>query len=92
MKNAYAVKLMQVKAAVSNQERAAIIHRALTTFYMASAVALNQEFGFGKERIERFKQATEDIVNEYGRLHEETDLDYADGKLEQMYKQAVGLD
>lgn len=92
MKNEYAVKLMQAKAKISNQERAAIIHRALTTFFQASAVALNQEFGFGGERIARFKQATEDIVNEYGRLHDENDLDYADGKLEQMYKQVVGLD
>lgn len=51
MKNAYAAKLQAQRVHLRNEERADLIHRILTTVYQASAVVLNQEFGFGADRI-----------------------------------------
>ena len=56
-KNVYAAKLMAAKAAMTQQERAALVNRTLTTVYQASAVALNEVYGFGPERIARFRDA-----------------------------------
>ena len=89
-KNAFAAKMMAAKAALSMQERQALIHRVLTTVYQASAVALHEEFGFGPGRIERFKDAMEAVILEYGDLLSGTDADYADGKLEEQYNKIVG--
>ena len=54
-KNAYARKLTAAKHAISYMERQEIVRRCINTIFMASAVALNDEFGFGCERIMRFK-------------------------------------
>lgn len=91
-RNAYAAKLMAAKAAASQAERAAIINRALTTVYQASAVALHEKFGFGAERISRFRDCMESVIMEYGGLMDETDADYADGKLAQRYEAIMGVD
>ena len=84
VKNAYAVKLMAAKGAVSRAERAAI-----TTVFQASAVALNEQFGFGPERIARFREGMERTINEYGVMLDAADADYADGKLEQRYRRIM---
>lgn len=89
-KNAYAAKLMAAKGAVSRAERAAIVNRCITTIFQASAVALNEQFGFGPERIARFREGMERTINEYGALLDAADADYADGKLEQRYLHIMG--
>lgn len=89
-RNAFAAKMMAAKAALSMQERQALIHRVLTTVYQASAVALHEEFGFGPERITRFRETMEAVIMEYGDLLSGTDADYADGKLEEQYNKIVG--
>ena len=89
-RNAYAAKLMAAKGAVTTQQRAALVHRCLTTVYQASAVALHEVYGFGPERIERFKEAMEAVILEYGDLMDDVDADYADGKLDERYKQIMG--
>ncbi len=89
-KNAYAAKLMAAKGAVSRAERAAIINRCITTVFQASAVALNEQFGFGAERIARFREEMERTINEYGALMDGADAAYADGKLEQRYLRIMG--
>lgn len=89
VKNAYAVKLMAAKGAVSRAERAAIINRCITTVFQASAVALNEQFGFGPERIARFRESMERTINEYGVMLDAADADYADGKLEQRYRRIM---
>lgn len=92
MKNAYAAKLQAQRVRLCNEERAALIHRILTTVYQASAVALNEQFGFGADRISRFRDAMERTVIEYGALLDSVDADYADGKLAQRYEQIMGDD
>ena len=89
-KNAFAGKLIAVKAALTQQQKAALIHRVLTTVYQASAIALNEQFGFGAERIARFRDGMEAVVQEYGVLLGDTDADYADGKLAQRYEAIMG--
>lgn len=89
MKNAYAAKIQAQRVHLRNSERAELIHRILTTVYQASAVALNDQFGFGADRISRFREAMEQTIVEYGALLNSTDTEYADGKLEQRYKQIM---
>ena len=89
-KNAYAAKMMAAKAAMSQDQKKALIHRCLTTIYQASAVALNNEFGFGPDRITRFREAMENVINEYGVEMQETDAEFADGKLEEAYLRIMG--
>lgn len=87
--NAYARKLTAVKHAVSYMERQEIVRRCINTIFYASAVALNEQFGFGSERIMRFKEAMEKVVNEYGCLADGADFDYADGKLEEAFRRIM---
>lgn len=89
MKNAYAAKLQAQRVRLRNSERAELIHRILTTVYQASAVALNEQFGFGADRIEKYREALDDTICEYGKLGDGADWDYADGKLEQRYAQIM---
>lgn len=91
-RNAYAAKLQAQRVRLKNAERAELINRIITTVYQASAVALNEEFGFGAERISRFRSAMEQTVIEYGGLVGQVDADYADGKLAQRYEQIMGDD
>lgn len=72
-RNAYAAKLMAAKAAASHAERAALINRVLTTVYQASAVALHEVYGFGPERISRFRDGMEAVIMEYGGLMDEAE-------------------
>ena len=92
MKNAYAAKLRAQRVRLLNSERAELIHRILTTVYQASAVALNEQFGFGAERISRFRDAMEQTIIEYGAMLDDVDADYADGKLSKRYEQIMGDD
>lgn len=89
-RNAYAAKLLAAKEAITKEERSRIIHRTINTLYQASAVVLNEQFGFGKERVERFRDALNDTVEEYGTLIDGADVDYADDKLLQRYQQIMG--
>lgn len=92
MKNAYAAKLQAQRVHLRNEERAELIHRILTTVYQASAVALNEQFGFGAERISRFRDAMEQTIIEYGAMLDDVDADYVDGKLSKRYEQIMGDD
>lgn len=92
MKNAYAAKLQAQRVHLRNEERADLIHRILTTVYQASAVALNEQFGFGADRISRFRDAMEQTIIEYGAMLDDVDADYADGKLSKRYEQIMGDD
>lgn len=89
-RNAYAAKLQAQRHYLKNEERAELIHRLLTTIYQSAAVELNEEFGFGADRIVRFRDGLNRVIEEYGVLMNEVDADYADGKLEQRYKQIMG--
>lgn len=90
MKNAYAAKLQAKRVHLRNEERADLIHRILITVYQASAVALNERFGFGADRIEKFRETLDKTISEYGEMGNGADWDYADGKLEQRYEQIMG--
>ena len=87
--NAYARKLTAAKSAISYAEKQNIIRRCINTIFFASAVALNEQFGFGAERIMRFKEAMEKIVDEYGALADGADTEYADAKLEEAFKRIM---
>ena len=91
-KNHYAAKLMAQKSRLSNEERGRIVHHCLTTIYQAAAIALNEEYGFGVERIERFRDKLNDTLLEFGALQDDTDTDYAMGALERRYTQIMGDD
>lgn len=89
MKNAYAAKIRTAHALLKNEERKKIVHQILTTVYYASAVALNEQFGFGADRIAKYREAMEAVIMEYGDFMNETDTDYADGKLEERFKKIM---
>lgn len=86
----YAVRLQQERRMLSDAERKAIVHHCLVTIYQASAVTLNEEFGFGSERIERFRDKLNETMLEFGVLQDDTDTDYAIGALERRYQQIMG--
>lgn len=90
MRNAYAAKITAARSAMKNAERAELVHRVLTTVYQASAVALNEQFGFGADRIAKYRDAFEKTIIEYGALMDSADAEYADGKLEERYQQIMG--
>lgn len=90
MRNAYAAKIQAQRVHLRNEERAELIHRILTTVYQASTVALNEQFGFGADRISRYRDAMEQTIIEYGALLDSVDADYADGKLAQRYEYIMG--
>ena len=85
----YAVRMAATKKAISDQERQAILHHCLVTIYQASAVALNEGFGFDTELIERFRDKLNDTLLEFGVLQDDVDTDYAVGVLERRYKQIM---
>lgn len=91
-RNQYAAKIVAAKAAMKQEERAALVRRCLTTIYQAAAVALNDEFGFGAERIVRFREKLNSTIEEYGDLLNDTDAEYADGKLEEAYRRIMGYE
>jgi len=92
VKNDYARKLQRQRIVMKDEERLALIRRTLTTVYYATAITLNDSFGFGAERIQRFREKLDETINDYGGLMDSVDADYADGKLEQTYKKIVGED
>lgn len=92
MKNQYAARLMATKAAISSEERKHIVHRCCVTLYQSAAVALNEQFGFGQKRIVDFRNAVQSVMDEYEALQTTDDVDYADAKLEQRYRQIMGDD
>lgn len=85
----YAVRMQQARRVLANEERAAIVHHCLTTIYQAAAVALNEQFGFGPERVERFRDTLNAVMLDFGVLQDDTDTDYAMGALERRYKQIM---
>ena len=87
--NAYARKLTAVKSAISYAERQNIVRRCINTIFYAGSVALNEEFGFGAERLVRFKEAMEKVIEEYGLLASGADTEYADAKLEEAFKRIM---
>ena len=89
MKNAYAAKLQAQRVRLQNKERTDLIQQILTTVYQASAVALNEQFGFWADRISRFRDAIERTIIEYGAILDSIDAEYADCKLEQRYKRIM---
>lgn len=92
MKNAYAAKLMAAKQILRDEEKTAIIHQCVARMYQASAVALNEEFGFGEARVVRFRERLNAIIEEFGGLQKMNDVEYADTKLEERYKKIMGHD
>ena len=86
----YAVRMQHARSIIADEERKALVHYCLTTIYQAAAVALNDEFGFGAERVERFRDKLNETMLEFGVLQDETDTDYAPGAVERRYLQIVG--
>lgn len=89
MKNKFAVQLMATKAALTKAEKDELTARNLTHWYMASAIALNAAFGFGRERIDKFRDTMNAVMDEFGGAIDDTDRDFAEGKLEQRYAQIM---
>ena len=85
----YAVRMQHARSVIADEERKALVHHCLTTIYQASAVALNDEFGFGAERVERFRDKLNETMLEFGVLQDDVDTDYATGALERRYQQIM---
>lgn len=90
MRNSYAKKIHQKRILMKNEERLALIRRTLTTVYYAAVITLNDSFGFGADRIQRFRDGLDETIHAYGGLMDDVDADYADGKLEQVYQKIMG--
>lgn len=57
-----------------------------------SMVALNEEFGFGEERLHRFAEKVQEVYCEYADLWntDTRDVTYARGKMDRALKQICG--
>ena len=66
--------------------------KVANTMAMMSAVALHREFGFGPKRQARFQAALNQTILDYGDMLMPGDHDFAGGKLEEAYREAVGAD
>ena len=86
---AYAQKITMAKAALSLAERQALVHRCVDTMMKASAVALNEQFGFGADRVQKFRESVEAVMEEYGAIMAGADVDYADDKLTQAFERIM---
>lgn len=86
----YSARMKQAKNILADEERKALVHHCITMIYQASAVALNEEFGFGSERVERFRDKLNETMLEFGVLQDDTDTDYAMGALERRHQQIMG--
>lgn len=87
--SAFAKKITVARAVVTREERRAIVNRCIDTLYMSAVVALNEEFGFGRERAIRFLEEFQRVVEEYGVLIDGADVDYADDKLREAYERIM---
>lgn len=54
-------------------------------------VAMNEAFGIGPERFRKFGKTLIEVTEEYARLADENDADYANEKLRQRAEQISGL-
>lgn len=88
-KNQYAKVLQQVKSALTAEEKQQIIWHVVEVIDHADAIAMNRAFGFGQQRIERYRRALADVCEEFEVEKRLNDLDYADGKLEEAYKKIM---
>lgn len=84
-KNAYAQQL-QLKKALERQD---LIKRTAQTCLDIMTIALNDEFRFGPERLERLAKRFNDFFTEYDDMLEDG-VDYADGKLKDRIDQIMG--
>ena len=91
-RNALARKMVAAAGRLKEEERKALTRWCLATIYQASAVALNEQFGFGPDRIAKFRETLEATIVEYGDLLDGVDEDYADGALERRYLQIMRED
>lgn len=57
-----------------------------------AALVLNQEFGFGAERLERFTNAMVDMYGEYAHIwnNDTKDVEYAKAKMDEALKRILG--
>lgn len=87
---AFATKLTLAKSVMKREERRTIVYRCIDTLSESAVIALNREFGFGKERAIRFLEELQRVVEEYGVLADGADVDYADDKLKEAYNRIMG--
>lgn len=56
-----------------------------------AAIALNEEYGFGGERIARFLRRMTKVVEEWEKIAGENDMEYANEKLRERAEQVTGI-
>ena len=85
-KNAYAKKITAASKQAVEAYRLAVIRRCIDTMWMSMCVTLNRKDGWGDVRLKRLRADFEETMQEYGVMQDSVDTDYADGKLEEVYK------
>ena len=63
---------------------------ALERIIYCMIIALNEEFGFGRQRIGRVLDKTAALSQEYKKLRQEADAVYADEKLRRRVEEVLG--
>ena len=81
---------MSKRRRTGNAKNGDTLTQVANTMAMMSAVALHREFGFGPKRQARFQEALNQTILDYGDLLMPGDSDYADEKLREAYRAAVG--
>lgn len=89
-KNSYAAKLVAAKARLSDNERRELIGKTFETTYKMAVIAMNRAFGIGSSRASVFRDTMNNLFNEYDKLIDEVDENYADGKIDEAYQSIVG--
>lgn len=75
-------------AAMKEAEKRALIRFVGQKCLDVMTVALNEEYGFGADRLNRLSASFAAIMDEYGGMVD-TDAEYADEKLRQRVKQIM---
>lgn len=89
-KNSYAKTLMAQRSVLKEAERKELISRTFETTYKLSVIANNIAFGKGSNQAKLFRSTLNELFTEYGKMLDEVDADYADGKVDERYRAIIG--
>lgn len=67
------------------------VNKSMQRAMWMTAVALNDMAGWGPKRIQKFVEAVESIADEWSKMAQEVDADYANEKLRMKAEQVSGL-
>lgn len=84
-------KFLMEKAILTAEQRGRITHNTTVAVMQAYGIALHNRYGFGRQRLETLEKEVQNILLEWDRMQDDG-LDYANYKLQEAYRAAMGLE